>query len=204
MHSTEPHPLECTETPAGQMRAEGNRQLFQNSNLAHDPVVSEYLGGKSLAGDTAPNLAVLKERPEHRIMLYLKAQGLSNQEIAGKTGYGYQWVCQVVRQPWFRKAFVELVEDAGKDATEEFLRGEVLNSLTTLVEIRDNPEAKEASRVAAANAVLDRALGKPTQHIQTERIGNSENAKEGMEQVDRELAAIHEKQAAMGIRNGAN
>tara|TARA_R110000868_G_scaffold160977_7_gene390835 strand:+ start:977 stop:1516 length:540 start_codon:yes stop_codon:yes gene_type:complete len=179
--------------------------LFTNSQLSHDPVVAEYLGGgNALAGDTAPNLAVLKERPEHRIMLYLKAQGLSNQEIADKCGYGYQWVCQIVRQPWFRKAFVELVEEAGKDATEEFLRGEVLNSLNTLVDIRDDTKSKEASRVAAANAILDRALGKPTQHIQTERIGNSENAKEGMEQVDRELAAIREKQVAIGMSHGSN
>lgn len=186
-------------------RGVANKQLFQNSDLARDPVVSEYLGGKPLAGDMAPNLAILKERPEHRMMLYLKSQGMSNQEIGDKMGYGYQWVCQITRQPWFRKAFVELVEEAGKDSTTEFLKGETLNSLHTLVEIRDNPAAKDAARVAAANAVLDRALGKPTQHIKTERLPTADAAKSDMEATERELAAIRERQVAMGLTtNGSN
>lgn len=183
-----------------------NRQLFENSGLARDPIVAEYLnGGNALANDNPPNLAIKSERPEHRIILYLKAQGLSNQDIATKTGYGYQWVCQIVRQPWFRKAFVDMVEDAGKDATEEFLKGETLNSLHVLVEVRDNPNAKDAARVAAANAVLDRALGKPTQHIKTERLGTSDTAQDEMGAVERELAAVRERQVAMGLtRHGAN
>lgn len=201
--SNQPHPLEVQGMDEASFRASGNRQLFANSPLSGDPIVAEYLGGgKALAGDTAPNLAILKERPEHRIILYLKTQGKDNREIAAQTGYGYQWVCQIVRQPWFRKAFVEMVEEAGKDATEEFLRGETLNSLHVLVEIRDNPDAKEASRVAAANAVLDRALGKPTQHIKTERLATSDNAQDEMSGVERELAAVKERQKAMGIIDG--
>lgn len=194
------HPLEVTSMVEASLRGASNRQLFSNSPLSKDPVVAEYLGGgNALAGDRPPNLAIMSERPEHRLMLYLKTQGLSNQEIADKMGYGYQWVCQVVRQPWFRKAFVDMVEEAGKDASEEFLRGETLNSLHVLVEIRDDSKAKEASRVAAANAILDRALGKPTQHIKTERLGSSENAKGEMDAVERELSALRERQTAMGM-----
>ena len=203
-----PHPLEVQELDEHSARASrsaSNKQLFENNPLAHDPIVREYMeGGNALAGDMAPNLAIKHERPEHRLILYFKAQGKSNKEIAQLTGYGYQWVCQIVRQPWFRKAFVDMCEELNRDDVEQFLKGTTLDSLQVLQEIRDDPEAKDASRVAAANALLDRALGKPTQHIKTERIGSADNAQAEMSEVDRELAAVRERQRAMGIQPGGN
>jgi hypothetical protein len=43
----------------------------------------------------------------------------------------------------------------------EALRAEGLNSVATLVEIRDNKKAPANVRLAAANSLLDRGFGKP-------------------------------------------
>ena len=45
----------------------------------------------------------------------------------------------------------------------ELARAESEACLRLLIEIRDNPEAKTVERMAAANALLDRGIGKPTQ-----------------------------------------
>ena len=45
-------------------------------------------------------------------------------------------------------------------------KAEQINSLVTLVEIRDNPKAPTSVRVMCANAILDRAMGRPAQRIE--------------------------------------
>jgi hypothetical protein len=47
----------------------------------------------------------------------------------------------------------------------EICRAETVASVRTLIAIRDNEEAAEATRVLAANSILDRGWGKPTQPI---------------------------------------
>lgn len=47
-------------------------------------------------------------------------------------------------------------------------------NIRTLVEIRDNPEEPAASRVAAVNAILDRAHGKPPQSINVRDMSDEE------------------------------
>lgn len=201
-----PHPLDLAETYLSEVRdvapsPKVNKQLFSERPSGDG---SYYAQPDRLSNDKPPNLTILHERPEHRIMVYLKAQGLSNKEIADRCGYGYQWVCQIVRQPWFRQAFLEETKSAGRDAVETFLKGETMNSIVTLVEIRDDTEAKEATRVAAANAILDRALGRPTQHIKTEHMPSNTDAQQEMEKLEQELSELKKRQVAEGLQGSLN
>lgn len=166
-------------------------------------LAEEYGGGtgmhRPLAGGDNPNFAVLHEKPEHRMMLILKGQGCSNQEIAKQLGYGYNWVCQVVRQPWFKRAFIEMAANAGKDKVEALLDSEKLNSLDTLIEVRDDTKAKGSERVAAANAILDRAFGKPVQHVKTEKVSSAGDQSD-MAALEKELNNVRERQQALNIQ----
>ena len=207
MNQIKQHPLELAETYLGEFKSETelptrvNKQLFSERPSGDG---TYYDQKDRLSNDKPPNLTILHERPEHRIMVYLKGQGLSNKEIADRCGYGYQWVCQIVRQPWFRQAFLAEVKEAGRDVVETFLKGEVLNSVVTLVEIRDDIEAKEATRVAAANAILDRALGRPTQHIKTEQMPTNTDAQVEMEKLERELTDLKARQISEGLKGSLN
>jgi hypothetical protein len=49
----------------------------------------------------------------------------------------------------------------------DLLRGERINSLETLVTIRDNEKAPAAARVACCREILDRTLGRPMQRVET-------------------------------------
>lgn len=204
MENKEQHPLDLAETYLHEVRdvkPKVNKQLFSERPSGDG---TYYVQADRLSNDKPPNLTILHERPEHRIMVYLKGQGLSNKEIADRCGYGYQWVCQIVRQPWFRKAFLAEVKAAGAPAVETFLKGEVLNSIVTLVEIRDDTKAKEATRVAAANAILDRALGRPMQHIKTEQMPTNTDAQQEMEKLEKELSDLKARQVAEGLTGSLN
>lgn len=153
-------------------------------------------------GGRQPNFAIIEEKAEHRIMMYMVAEGKSNSEIAKIMGYGTQWVAQVKRQPWFKDQLVKILHEAGKDLVETFLQGEVLTSVETLVEIRDDANAKAATRVAAANAILDRALGKPVVSIKSEsRQLPASDVSEEDARLSREIASIQEQLKASGGPN---
>lgn len=172
-----------------------NPQLYENNPVSTDPITQEYLNSDiKFAGDRPPNLAIQSENIQHRIIMYLRAQGQNSTEIAKATGYSYHWVCQVCRQPWFKKRLLETLAENGGDAVAKFVQGEVLPSLVALTEIRDDPESKDATRVAACNAILDRALGKPTQHVKTERVPTADDLTTEMSQIERELAEIQRQQ----------
>ena len=169
-----------------------NTQVYANNTLAQNELATGYYQQENaLFGDKVPNLAIKTERPEHRIIVYLKARGMNNQEIAERTGYGYQWICQIVRQPWFRKRFVDECQSAGLDQVKQFLEGEVIPSLEVLRDIRDDTEAKEASRVVAANSLLDRFLGKPVARVETESVSSGlDDARATVDELEKQVANL--------------
>lgn len=98
-------------------------------------------------------------------MVFLKAQGLSHVEIAEKTGYTTVGVSNVLRQDWAQQQLLIEIKRAGRDEVSELLRGSAVDSIRTLLEIRDNPEAKNADRRSCADSLLDRFLGKAPQVV---------------------------------------
>ncbi len=176
-----------------------NRQLYENNPLADDPLTQEYLDSATRFGgeDRGPNLAIQTEKVEHRVIMYLRAQGKSMREIANVTGYTYIWVTQVCRQPWFKKRLLETISAAGEDGVSAFVKGEILPSLVALSEIRDDPEAKNSDRIAAVNSILNRGLGMPTQHIKTEKVESADALTQEMADIERQLAEIKRQQVGM-------
>lgn len=139
----------------------------------HQAELDAYLGsGNALFNDRVAdgkrNCPVSQvEQPEHRVMVLLKSQGYSNVEIAEMTGYTSVRVGQVVRQPWARRRIVELISKHGLVGVQKLLEGELANNVITLVEVRDDPTARGSERINAANALLDRYLGKPVARVET-------------------------------------
>lgn len=198
------HPLELPETlleGVTQKQRIANPQLWENNVASTDDVVKEYAESPlKLHNDRNPNLAVMSERPEHRMIVYLRAQGKTPAEIAPLVGLGYQWVLQICRQPWFKKRLMEMIHEAGQDGVQKFLDGEIMPSIVTLAEVRDTA-AKASDRVAACNSLLDRALGKAVQHIKTEKLPTVDAAKVEMSALERELEAVRQEQTAVGLPN---
>jgi len=156
-------------------------------------IVDGFARPDSLYGDRVSTMDVKRELPEHRIMILLKAQGHSNKEIGDITGYTREHVGHVLRQPWARSRLLDILNDRGGSAVDKVLSGEVLNSIDTLVEVRDSDEAGPQARLSAANAILDRALGKPLQRVESKELRVSTS----LEEVNQEIARLEAEEAAL-------
>lgn len=172
-----------------------NPQLFANN----PDLVSEYASlqtnGEALHGQRPPNLAITHEKPEHYIIVFLKANGYSNREVAAKTGYSEPWVSQICRQPWFLKKLMLELRTAGRDATSKFLEVQKDDSLIKLVVLRDGAKS-EAVQLAATNSLLDRFLGKPVQKTEVKLEGTA-NVVHRHEELREELSDLDRREAAL-------
>jgi predicted transcriptional regulator len=170
-----------------------NRELFAEveAELAKDPT-ADFFNAKE------PNLAIKTESPKHRLICYLKSQGLSNHEIALKVGVTPQWVSQIVRQPWARKVIAEEMRAAGRDALTTIIEAAAEDSVYKLIEVRDDEKAPKNVQLAAANSLLDRYLGKPTQKIESEVTKKSVD----VDELQAELATATAELKRLGIGAG--
>jgi hypothetical protein len=139
------------------------------------------------------------EQPMHVLMCYMQAAGKTRKEIAEATGYTVFQVSLICRQPWFRSRFLDIVKEAGTDAVEAFVKGETMNSLSTLVEIRDDSKTPGATRRQAACDILDRALGKPAVYVKTDNSHTLSSATTSKEEIERQLAATYSQLNSRGL-----
>ncbi len=169
-----------------------NAQLYKGSALDDSKVEEQYdASSDKLFNDRSPNLRILSEKPEHRIVCYLKAQGKSNKEIAELTGFTYPWVSQMLRQPWARQRILQLIKEAGGDEVTTLLQSTTTDSIYTLIDVRDDPKAKPAERTTAANALLDRVLGKPLQRVEADTT--IRNVTNDVSEINAQLAGVEEE-----------
>jgi DNA-binding MarR family transcriptional regulator len=130
------------------------------------------------------------ERPEHRIICFLSAQGYSITEIAQKTGWTKVMVGYIVKQPWAKALILKEIHEKGGNAVALVLQREALPSIEKLIELRDSDESQKETQRKAANDLLDRIYGKAAQLIVHQQADLDELS-------DEELAKL----ATQGRRN---
>jgi transposase len=164
---------------------------YQLSGLEDASAAASYEENPDrLYNDRDPHYGLIREKPEHRAIIFYKAQGLSNREIAEKTGYTTVAISNTLRQPWARERLLEEIRKRAEgDPSSAILAGERLNNLFHFIEVRDNPEATIAERSAAARELLDRDLGKAIQksEVVVARVNLAD--KEALDREEERLAA---------------
>lgn len=160
-------PLATEESSQGLAERLLNVQLYENSPLSCSQIERDYSASPDkLYNDLKPNLAVIHEKPEHRLLIFLKTQGLSNTEISQRTGYQLAWVGQVLRQPWARERIVQELSLAGRDAVQEAIKSSALDTVHKMIDLRDDKQTPKAVVATICSNLLDRFMGKPVQHIE--------------------------------------
>lgn len=170
-----------------------NPQLFKNSML------EELFAGAEKHDDAFfngrdPNLQIQHEKPEHRYLLWMKAQGCCNREIAQQSGYSEAWLSQLFRQPWAQETLVKMLKESGKpvlDQTLSLIQAEAVNSVQTLVSLRDNPDSPAAVRRACSVDIIEQFLGKPKQKVEVDQTGKSG---ENIEELDKRIAELEKQE----------
>lgn len=187
-------PASLTEAPLPRPRRpeEYKGSVMDGSALEHEVLTSSDV----LFNPTTPQQVILHEKPEHRIVILLKAQGMSNKAIAERTDFTPFYVSQILRQPWARQRLMAEISDAGRDPIHELFRGELANSVHTLIELRDDPQQLGSTRAACARDIIQQVLGKPVQR--SENLNTNVNLDRGdVEALDRELAELEREEARL-------
>lgn len=149
-------------------------------------------GAPPLWNDRAATVPRGAEKPEHRTMAYMKAQGKSNREIARIMNMTESNVSIVLRQPYARRLITDEISRAGRNNIQSILEASVEDSLYKLIELRDS--APPSVSLNASNSILDRFLGKPVQR--TENV-NANVAVGNLEEVDAEIRRLEREEAAL-------
>jgi len=155
----------------------------------------------SVQNERLPHHVILEEKPVHTTIAYLLASGRTRAEISTAVGMSTPVIGEVVKQPWFKKRLKEITEANGNDMVKAFLEGEVLPSLEVLRTIRDNDDEKGATRVVAANSILDRFMGKPVAHVESKTTLNIHSAADAKDQVQSELEKVDAELRRLGVQS---
>lgn len=145
-----------------------------------------------------PNLAVIHEKPEHRLMIMLKVQGYSHTEIAKFTDYTIAHVSQVLRQPWARERIVQELAKAGREVVMDLLQGAAVDSVFKIIELRDTA-TDEGVQLRASQDLLDRHLGKATQRVESHATVHHMSTT--VKEVDAEIARVDAEIARLTMGN---
>ncbi len=136
------------------------------------------------------------EKPWHRYALHLAARAkMSTTEIATALQVSADQVRLLFKQPWFQEQYNALVSSRADSFYDQLLEGEDVNSLLTLVEIRDDTRQKGATRAQCAFDILDRMKGKAVQRT----LSVSSNLKQtsDIDDMKEELARLEQEEQAL-------
>lgn len=182
--------------------SEPNKQLWENSplrGLFADPATS-VADGNGFFNGKDPNLAILHEKPEHRLMVMMKMRGASNNEIAQASGFTVPWVSQVLRQPWARQFMASEMTKAGSNAVEKLLEGAAEDSVLTLIELRDDTNVAAAVRRQSSVDLLDRFMGKPMQKVEATNVNVNVDVST-VEKIDAEIVELERQERQLMGKN---
>lgn len=146
-----------------------------------------------LFGKTGPKGSQARkfEQPWHRSAAYMTAACRTPKEIAAACDKDVGSVYALMRNEWFQTTVNEIQKELHlEDDVMALLRGEVQNSVLTLIEIRDDAKAPASARKASASEILDRVLGKAQQNITVDTTVRSADPVAEAERLEREVAAL--------------
>lgn len=142
-----------------------------------------------LYNDADPCKVLVREAPQHRLMVEMARQGFLRSEIAAYTDYSPGHVQRVLHQPWARERIITGLKEGVQDEMKKFLEGEVMPSLEVLKTIRDSEKSTHNEKIVAADKLLDRFLGKPTQPTKDETKDPSKLTNDQLERAVQEALA---------------
>jgi hypothetical protein len=166
--------------PSSSSEVNGNKPGDVSADNPFVPIAEFYQS-------TPPIRELEKEQAWHRTAAFAFALGATAKDVAKQLDRTYITVQNLLRQPWFQKNVTALMAEYGSRDIMELLRAEQVNSLCTLIEIRDNPKAASAARVVCARDILDRTLGKPMQRVEVTGEVASDNPVEEVERLEAEV-----------------
>lgn len=122
-----------------------------------------------------PTYWLKAEKPEHRFICFLAAQGFTPIEIAREHGFTSAMVQYVIKQPWAQEFIASAMADAGGQGVEAVLKTSAMNAALGMDDLLER--AKEAKLLEVERKVRkdmqDRWFGTAAQVVQHVQVDPS-------------------------------
>lgn len=185
----------------GRLEEAADKKRYPGAFSSDEPTPFEKAGRPgaivsedSLRNPRDPYYAIQHEKAVHRLMVYLSVRGDTLKEISEATGYTPVAISNILRQPSAMLLAAEEAKRLGGQEVAVVLRGKALAAVQRLASELDNvTTGSSQSRIAAANAILDRCFGKPNQPITHIEGGNLEELTD--EEIAKRLKEIEVQKA---------
>lgn len=130
-------------------------------------VVEQALEGKRKGSDPVP-AEFTRNRHRLRAVIYLSAWGMDPTEISSKLGMDLKWVKNTLKSKSVQAEVHKVQDELFMKNPEKIFQKLLPKAIRTTHKILRSSLEKGSTRLAAANMIMDRALGKPTQEIKHE------------------------------------
>ena len=118
---------------------------------------------------------------------------MSKTEICEKLDKSPNALDSVYRQKTFNDLVAKEIREDGN--VTSFLDGLVIDSLMTVVNIRDDQKNDSKTRLAAANSLIDRSLGRPAPNVKQINTKEDKSSADPVEELARLQQEIAREQA---------
>lgn len=139
-----------------------------------------------LRGEYSVEREIQKEKPWHRVAAYMLASGARPKKVAEELSVAEATVWNVSRQKWFREMVATIIDTEFHGNVERMLASAATEAMLIVTDIAANG-ANESVRLKAAQDILDRHRGKPTNFVHHVGGRLSENPKDEMVRLEEEL-----------------
>ena len=137
---------------------------YEQSEMAASELEDVARNGKdALFNDRPPHYDIKHQKPEHRTIIFLKAEGNTNIEIARVMGMSAVAISNILRQPWARIQLLEEINKAGRNEVVAIFKGAAADVAQSMVDIIQSEDTKASDKISAGHLILDRLFGKATQ-----------------------------------------
>lgn len=156
----------------------------------------DYQANDPLFGDKAAKTIRKTETARDRLIVMMKAQGMSDRAIAEQLNMNHSVVSNICRQPFARRLIIKTIEEEGRDKISTIVNGALEDSFATVIDIMSDEKSGPRARLSAAQIIQDRVMGKPKQYIE-QRSGRLEASPENID------AKIAEQEARIAHLQGS-
>ena len=129
-------------------------------------VEAVYQSEDPLLGDAAPAHLRKTETPRDRLVAVLKAQGATDRAISDHLGITTACVANTCRQPHIRRLILKIISEEGRDAITGIINGVLADSIFKVIDIMNDDKSGPRTQLSAAALLMERAMGKTTQHVE--------------------------------------
>lgn len=150
---------------------------------------------KLLSGVATPDATAMQQNAlklVKNLIITLKVEGRGNFEIAQQVGWTPKQVDDLLMEEWAKTRLIRELLAKGKDPALSLVQSSAVDNILTMMQLRDDPKASPAVRLAAAKELTEREYGKARQAESSK--DKDKSLPTTVEEIDRQLVSLREQQ----------